>query len=152
DSYSEIDFDLLPDKFVLKTNHGASSNLIVKDKYIINHKKEKAKFDRWLSKNFAFSTGTIQLQYRDIKPRIIAEEYVVDSNGELNDYRFMCFNGKVYYCMVDVLQKNGPKQRNIYDLDWNVQPWQQGDFQHTSKPLQKPKNFDLMIKLAEQLC
>src|SRR5699024_10866712 len=124
DSYSEIDFDLLPDKFVLKTNHGASSNLIVKDKSVINHKKERAKFDKWLNKNFAFSTGTIQLQYRDIKPKIIAEKYIEDSHGELNDYKFLCFSGEVYYCWIDV-GRYSKHYRNVYDMNWNLQPWNQ---------------------------
>lgn len=151
DNYADINFDELPNKFVFKANHGASWNLIVKDKKSIEHKREKIKFDKWMSKNFAFSTGTIQLQYRDIKPRIIVEKYIEDSKGELNDYKFLCFNGKVYYCWIDVGRYSN-HYRNVYDLEWQLQPWNQHTYENTPFNVEKPENFEEMIEVAKILC
>lgn len=149
DRYEEIDFGTLPQKFVLKTNHAAGWNLIVEDKSKIDHECEKKRFDSWQKKNFAFYTD-LQLQYRDIERKIVAEEFIQDSKGLLPEYKFFCFDGEVHYCW-EIVGRGSEEYRNVYDLDWNLQPWKfQG---HDNSPYQtrKPANFDEMIKLAEIL-
>lgn len=150
DNYDEINFDLLPSEFVLKTNHSSGWNLVVKEKNKINHRKEKIKFDKWMKRNFAYA-GDLQLHYKDIEPKIIAEKYIEDKVGELTDYKFLCFGGKVYYCWIDV-GRFSRHYRNVYDLNWELQPWRLHTYDNTLKPISKPKNFDKMVEIVRVLC
>src|SRR5699024_7088976 len=116
DKFSDINFEKLPSKFVLKMNNGSATNIVVKDKEKLDYFKAKIKFMLWMNRNFAF-TGDIQPHYADIHPKIIAEKYMEDSTGGLADYKFLCFNGEVYYCWVDV-GRFDKHYRNVYDLNW----------------------------------
>ena len=149
--FDDIDFDTLPDQFVLKTNHGSGTNVIVTDKASIDRKELRKKFEFWLSEDFAFAGKAYELHYSFIKPKIIAEKYVVDSNGELNDYKFLCFNNKPKFVWVDV-GRRGDHRRNIYDLEWNLQPFRQWTYKNTDKELKKPDELDEMIDIARKLC
>lgn len=149
DNYSEIDFDNLPNQFVLKTNHSSGWNLIVKNKKIINHSRERKKFNRWIGTNFAFY-GDLQLHYKNIVPKIIAEEYIEDTNGELNDFRFICFNGKAKFCWIDIKGSNY-HYSNIYDTKWQLQPWELGGLSNTPYEVNKPNNFQEMVSIANKL-
>ena len=120
-NFDEIDFDKLPEKFVLKANHGSHWNIIVKDKSKLDKSKAKKKFDKWMARDYAFKAG-LELQYRGIKPKIIAEKFIEDTNGELNDYKIMCFNGEPKFVWVDCGRYSN-HTKNIYDLDWNLQPF-----------------------------
>ena len=82
DKFDDIDFDKLPDKFVLKCNHGCGWNLIVTDKSKIDKVEAKKKFDKWMNTNFAFCNG-LELHYKNIQPKIIAEEYLENNGGDL---------------------------------------------------------------------
>ncbi|MCY3036066.1 ATP-grasp fold amidoligase family protein [Aerococcus sp. Group 2] len=117
DSFEEINLENLPDQFVLKVNHSSGVNLIVKDKSQIDWKLQKVIFNNALQRNFGY-TESLELHYKDIQPKIIAEEYIEDSSGQLNDYKFLCFGGKVYYCWVD-FDRYDEHKRNIYNLDWS---------------------------------
>lgn len=150
DNYEDIDFDELPKQFVLKTNHSSGWNLVVKDKNLINHEKEKKKFDRWMKRNFAYYSN-LQLHYKDIEPKIIAEEYLEDSDGELKDYKFMCFNGEVHFCWLDI-GRFSTHYRNTYDLEWQLLPWNQASYPNYPEPIKKPESFEKMVELAQALC
>lgn len=150
DNFIEINFSNLPNQFVLKTNHASGTNLIVENKNDLDMEEAKVFFDEALNKKQTFSFG-FQLHYEGIEPKIIAEKLIQDSNGELNDYKFLCFDGKVYYCWVDV-DRNTDHKRNVYDLNWNLQDWNQHTYPNTNKELPKPKNFDQMIEIAKKLC
>ena len=75
DSFEEIDFDKLPNQFVIKCNHGCGYNIIVKDKSKLDLAYVKEKLDYWMKKNFAFKHG-YELHYRDIQPKIIIEKFI----------------------------------------------------------------------------
>lgn len=90
DKFEDIDFSKLPDKFVLKTNHASSTNVLVKDKAKLNLLETKLKFKRWLSTNYAFKKG-FELHYGLISPKIVCEKFM--GNGDLVDYKFFCFSG-----------------------------------------------------------
>lgn len=150
DTFNGIDFSELPSQFVLKTNNASNSNIIVKNKDDLNKFRAKLFLNMWLSVNFAYTTG-FQMQYKNIKSKIIAEKYIVDKNDQLNDYKFLCFNGEVYYCWVDV-DRYGERRRNIYDTEWNLQPWNQSHYVNSDEEIQKPKNFSKMIEIAKVLC
>lgn len=150
DEFSEINFDKLPSQFVLKTNHGSGSVVIVKDKSALDLKETQKKFDSWMKTDFAYTTG-FELHYSAIKRKIIAEKYLETELGELQDYKFLCFNGTPYYCWVDVGRFN-KHTRNVYDLEWNLQEWNQHLYGNYQGNLPKPDNFDQMIKIAKILC
>lgn len=90
EKFDEIDFSTLPNKFVLKANHAAGTNVIVPDNTKLNIKETETLFNNWLKVNYGYFS-LYQMQYENIEPKIIAEKYIQDSNGELNDYKFLCF-------------------------------------------------------------
>jgi len=149
DKFDEIDFTKLPDKFVLKTNHGVNTNIIVNDKYKFDVKSARRKFNKWIKLNFAFING-FELHYKDIKPKIFAEQYLECSNGDLRDYKFLCFNGEIHFCWVDS-GRYTDHRRNIYDLNWNLQEWQL-NYKNADYPIDKPENFEKMVELVRKLC
>ncbi len=148
DSFEEIDFSKLPDRFVLKTNHGSSTNVIVQDKHTLDLKNTKRKFKDWLDTDFGYKS--MELHYSDIAPRIIAEEYIETASGELQDYKFLCFDGEPHFCWVD-MGRYSNHTRNVYNLDWELQPWNQEAYAHYGEPIEKPKNFDRMVEIVKVL-
>lgn len=148
DNFEDIDFSELPDRFVLKTNHGSGTNLIVKDKSKLNLKRVKRMFDDWMNIDYAYNSN-FEMHYTDIKPKIIAEKYMETSTGELPDYKFLCFGGKPYYCWVDCGRFTN-HTRNVYDLDWKLQSWSQC---HPINEviIEKPAKFETMVMLAQKL-
>ena len=148
-NFDEIDFDKLPEKFVLKANHGSHWNIIVKDKSKLDKSKAKKKFDKWMARDYTFKAG-LELQYRGIKPKIIAEKFIEDTNGELNDYKIMCFNGEPKFVWVDCGRYSN-HTKNIYDLNWNLQPFKM-TYPISKTPIARPENLDKMIELAKILC
>ena len=150
EKFEDIPFEKLPNRFVLKTTNGSSTNVIVSDKTKMNLKEMKTKFHGWLSVDASYIKG-FEMHYSKIKPQIIAEKFIESSTEDLPDYKFLCFGGKVYYCWVDVGRYHNHK-RNVYDLEWKLQPWNQYYYGNTKEELPKPKNFDLMVELATKLC
>lgn len=146
DSFDDIDFNSLPDQFVLKTNHGTGTNLIVKDKEKLNIKRTKRMFDDWMKIDYAF-TNSLQLHYRKIPRKIIAEKYLETDLGELQDYKFLCFDGKPYFCWVD-LGRFSKHTRTVFNMKWELQPWTQATYGIASHEIPKPKNFDKMVEIA----
>lgn len=144
-----IDFDKLPDKFVIKTNHSSGWNIIVKDKKKINKKRIVKILNEWLKLDYAFKAG-LELHYSLIKPCIIIEKYIENVNDDLTDYKFLCFDGKPYYCWIDVGRYKDHK-RNVYNMNWELQPWNQHIYGNSNELIEKPKNFDKMIELATKL-
>lgn len=147
DSFDDIDFSALPNQFVLKVNNASGTNIIVKEKEKMDVNRSRILVNWWLKRDYS-TAGGFQMQYKNIVPKIIAEKYIVDNKNQLNDYRFMCFDGKVYYCIVDV----DHRRRNIYDLDWKLQNWQIGNFVNYEREIEKPQNFKKMIEIVEILC
>ncbi|WP_195986697.1 ATP-grasp fold amidoligase family protein [Clostridium sp. D53t1_180928_C8] len=144
--FNEINFAQLPNKFVLKTNHGSGTILIVKDKNKLDKKKARVMFSDWLATDYGYNTG-FELHYSKIAPKIIAEEYIETELGDLQDYKFLCFDGKPYFCWVD-MGRYSKHTRNVYNMEWELQPWNQATYGVYEKPIPKPKNLDKMIELA----
>ena len=149
DSFDKINFDLLPKKFVLKANHGCHYNIIVENKNLFNIKKAKIKFKRWMKTNFAFEYG-FQFHYINIKPKIIAEEYLeMNDKGGIYDYRVYCFNGKAKYIGF-FSNSRGNWKIAFYDLEWNKLNFYY-NYILDNKNISKPKNLKLMIELSEKI-
>ena len=151
DNAYDIDFSCLPNSFVLKTNCGSGDIIIVKDKTKLKSKDIKticAKLDYYA--NYDFGCAQCELHYSKIPPKIIAEELILYPGDDLPDYKFLCFDGEVKYCWVDVGRYHNHK-RNVYDLNWNLQDWNQKDYGNYEKPINKPINFDKMVEIASLL-
>lgn len=151
DKFDDIDFNTLPNQFVIKCNHGCGYNIIVKNKNDINLSEIKNKINKWMKTNFAFSCG-FEMHYRDIKPKIIIEKYIENknSNGDLYDYKFWCFNGKVKYIQFLSERYIDGLKMAFYDKDWNKQNFVY-NYPLDIKNIEKPSNLEKMIELAEIL-
>lgn len=151
DNAKDIDFDMLPNRCVLKTNCSSGDVIIIKDKERLSKQDirgYKEKLNYYLKMSFGYNT--CELHYNKIKPQIIAEQYIESCNDDLQDYKFLCFDGKPYFCWVDVDRYHNHK-RNIYDLNWKLQNWHQYNYGVADKPINKPENFEQMVELAKVL-
>jgi len=149
DKVDEIDIKSLPEKFVLKANHGSGWNIICADKSKINWKKTKNLLQRWMHANYYYET--CEWVYKDIKPKIICEKFLEDDSiGGLKDYKIFCFDGEPKLIQVD-LDRNTIHKRNIYDLTWNYIPV---SIKYPTAPeikVPKPANLDEMLLCAKVL-
>lgn len=148
DSFDEIDFDALPQSFVLKANHGCGWNLIVKDKSQLDLTDAREKFNTWMGLNYAFCNG-LELHYMNIRPRIIAEEYLENDHNDLNDYKVFCFDGKARHVMYLTDRKVGMKM-SFYDLDWNKEPFAY-NFPVNQDHIPRPQRLEELIEISEKL-
>ena len=148
DSFDEIDFDALPEQFVIKCNHDSGSYTLVKDKSKINRKLLKRKYEVFMRQNFAWMGW--EMHYREIPPKIMIEQYMGD---EICDYKFMCFGGKVYYCQVafNLATSPGAYTRNFYDVNWNVLQCYCIPTPMDNKEHECPEEWHTMLQLAEKL-
>lgn len=148
-SFDEIDFDKLPDKFVLKCTHDSEGVYIVKDKNKLNVKEARQKINEAMKYNFYYIGR--EWPYKNIKPRIIAEKYMEDHvDGELRDYKFFCFDGKAKLMFIATDRNIGETKFDYYDLDFNHLDIVQ-HYPNSDKEIRKPKNFDKMIQLSEKI-
>jgi hypothetical protein len=149
DKTDEIDYDQLPDSFVLKGTHGSGFNIICKHKKDLNWSKSLKQMGHWLKRNYYWSNR--EWVYKDIKPRIVCEKYLEEMDvGELRDYKIFCFNGEPKLIEVD-FDRFVNHKRNIYDLDWNLL---EGEIKYPSDPnyiIQKPEKLSEMLALSRAL-
>lgn len=148
DAPEKIDFEKLPNQFVLKCTHDSASIVLCKDKRSFDFNSAKKKLSQKLSKNYYYAAR--EWPYKNVKPRIIAEKYIEDENNELKDYKFFCFNGEIKYIQVDY-DRFTEHHRNIYDINWRQQPF---SIQYPPKENHKipaPINFSRMISIAQTL-
>lgn len=147
--FDDIDFETLPNEFVLKCTHDSGSVVVVKDKKNMDKETVKEKLERALSKNWYW--GAREWPYKNVTPRIMAEKYL-KSNGydNLIVYKFMCFNGVPK--IIQVIQDDKTKEESIdyFDVKWNLLDMRQG-FPNSKKHLSKPHSLSQMIKLAADL-
>lgn len=150
-SSKDIKFENLPNKFVLKTSNGSHTNILCEDKSKIDISNVREVLDEWLNKR-PVKAGR-EWAYYNIKPRIICEKYLEkDENNDLIDYKFYCFNGKVY-CLEVIAERyfeDGMKI-GIYDLEFNRLPYKDSDGGELRYDIEKPNNFEKMIEIAEKL-
>lgn len=151
DSAEEIDFNVLPEQFVIKCNHDSGTGLyICKDKSKLNEQKVREGLNKGLKYDY-FMLGR-EWPYKGIPRKVFAEKFMVDESGtELKDYKFFCFNGEVKFFKVD-FDRFIDHHANYYDLDWNMLDF--GEELVPPKPdhvIEKPLNFDKMVEAAKVL-
>ncbi|OBR89889.1 hypothetical protein CLRAG_38660 [Clostridium ragsdalei P11] len=150
DKFDNIDFNSLPNQFILKCTHDSGGLVICKDKRKLDLKATKKKINRCLKKNFYY-VGR-EWAYKDVKPRIIAEKYMEQSsNNELNDFKLMCFHGKVKCSFVCTNRHSGEGLNvTFYDTDWRVMPFER-HYPRSKVALDKPASYKDMVAFAEKL-
>lgn len=149
DKFEDIDFDKLPSQFVLKCTHDSGGLVICPDKSKLDINKAREKINKSLKKNYFLEHR--EYPYRDVKPRIIAEKFMVDESGtELKDYKFFCFNGKCKMLFVATDRNINDVKFDFFDENFNHLPFRQGH-PWANKEIKKPTGFDKMIELSEKL-
>lgn len=148
DSFDEIDFDALPNSFVLKANHGCKWNVIVKEKALLDREAAKYDFDYWLKYNFALQS--LELHYGDIRPKIIAEQYMENAGEDLHDYKVFCFNGRAESILYMQDRKTELTQA-FFDTQWRKQSFVSHRMPMVEEEVPRPKYLERMISLAETL-
>ena len=144
DSFDEIDFDALPDQFVIKCNHDCGSVTVVKDKNSLDLSKLRKLYRFYLRRNFAWVS--YELHYKDIKPRILIERYMSYVETAGTDYKFFCFDGKPYFCRILI-----DHRMSFYDMDWKLQPFTWKAYGFYDKEVPCPDRFGEMKELAAEL-
>jgi hypothetical protein len=149
DNFDDIDFANLPNQFVLKCTHDSGGVVICKDKHNFDIEAAKIKINKSFKNNFYY-VGR-EWPYKNLKPRIIAEVYMVDESGtELKDYKIFTFKSKAKLIQVDFDRYNGHK-RNLYTTDWE---FIDAEIEYPSNKdvnIKRPKKLLEMINLSEKL-
>lgn len=149
DRYEDIDFDKLPNQFVLKTTHDSGTYIICRDKQHFDKESAKELLVKRLKRNYYKEHR--EWPYKNVKPRIIAEKYMVDESGtELKDYKFFCFDGEVKAMFIARDRAIGETKFDYYDEHFNRLPIKQ-HYPNSIKDMEKPKSFEKMKELASLL-
>ena len=150
-SFDEIDFSKLPKKFVIKCNHDSGSYIVCKDKNKLNIEETKMHINSHLNSNYFYKWR--EWPYKNVKPRIIIEEYMEDKKSKsFDDYKFMCFNGKVDSVMVCTNRNNGDPHFYFFYKEWNLKKYNPNSLKKYNERLpKKPENMDKMFSIAEKL-
>lgn len=145
----DINFENLPNQFVLKCTHDSGGIVVCKDKSTLDVEKAKRILDRGLKRKYFINTR--EWPYAAVTPRILCEEYVSDADSEeLKDYKFFCFDGEPKALFVATGRQAGDTRFNFYDMDFNLLPFRNGH-ENSDFPIEKPELFDEMVSIAAAL-
>ena len=153
DRGEDIDFEKLPNKFVIKCNHGCGFNIICEDKSTLDKEAVVKQLNKWLA--FQFGRG-IENQYSNIERKIVVEKYLEGINGQMIEYQLFCFNGQPMFFLVrnDLRKSEADKTAQTfaisYDIDWN-RVYYRKDEEQCQVVLPKPVNYAKMVEYAEVL-
>lgn len=150
DNPDEIDFDVLPNQFVLKCNHNSGLGMcICKDKSELDISKVKVELRKGLKQDY-YLTGR-EWPYKDVPRKIIAEKYMEDVSGDLKDYKFYCFNGEMKFVMINSDRNTSrPTRADYFDRDFNWLDFTWG-YSHAEVHPKKPEQFEKMVAIVEKL-
>lgn len=167
DSFDKIDFDMLPERFVLKCTHDSGGLAICSDRATFDIKAARKKIERSLRRNY-FYHGR-EWPYKDVPPRVLAEEFLDLSDGMhqsryegdalrparssgLIDYKFYCFSGEPRFLYVSQgLDNHATARISFLSLDWNIESFRRSDYAPFEVLPGKPRSFDEMIAFAKVL-
>ncbi|THB64919.1 MAG: glycosyl transferase [Spirochaetaceae bacterium] len=150
DSPDQIDFDALPDSFVIKLTHGSGMNIVCKDKSRLDVVYARRLLAVWQAMDYACLKT--ELVYRNVPRRIICEKFIDTGGEELRDYRFFCFNGEPKFIAVDLsITDKSKTRRNIYDLEWNQMPVRITYPNENEVSIPRPSKLEEMVELSRRL-
>lgn len=154
--FDEIDFDALPEQFVLKCTHDSESVIICRDKKSLDKGAARDKLERLLKKNYFW--GSREWPYKGVPPRILAERYMEDTGTagakarQMTDYKFYCFHGEPEFLYVsEGLEDHGTARISFLNMDWSFAPFGRTDYKPFENLPDKPQNFAEMVRLAKKL-
>lgn len=149
ESVDEIDFDKLPNSFVIKCTHGCGCNIICSDKSKLNKEDAVRKLDKWMKTDYSLLSA--EPHYAKIKPRIIVEKFLGEEGGlSPIDYKIHCFHGEPKLIEV-VLDRAINQTKFIFlDLNWNVLPYNRHSV-NLKTQIEKPDKLDEMLDIARKL-
>lgn len=151
DNYDDIDFDKLPNQFVLKCTHDSGGLVICRDKKDFDKYKARERIRNSLRRNFYWAGR--EWPYKNIKPRIIAEKYMEDGGRHgLRDYKFFCFSGipRILY-VSEGLENHMTARISFFDLEGNELPFHRNDYQPLGETLKLPSNFNEMLSISNTI-
>ena len=146
-NFDEINFEELPEKFVIKPNHTSGNVYICTDKNEINYKKLKKQINKWLKRKYYYLHR--EWPYKNIKPKIIIEEYLDDLSGDTKDYKFEIFNGHLAYSFV-CSDRHSNLKFTFFDKNGKFMDITQDNCPN-DKNIKKPINYKKMIELSQKL-
>lgn len=156
DDPETIPFNVLPKKYIIKTNHTSGYNMIYKDEKIhffdkveeFNERKVVKILNSWLKKNIFYENR--EWEYKKILPKVVVEELLADdvNNGVLNDYKIHCFNGQPKFIQT-IFDRNKKVKENWFDLNWNSIDLHY--FSKFKKQIEKPSNLQELLRVARIL-
>lgn len=150
DNFDEINFDELPNQFVIKCNHDSDSIVICKDKSNLDKNVARKKINKCLKTDFYRNVR--EWAYKNVDRKIIIEKYIEEKEtSELRDYKFFCFSGKVKYLYVSSGSHTINQKLAFFDKKYNYVNIKRTDYSDYEILPKKPKNFEKMIRLAEKL-
>ncbi|MBN5310980.1 glycosyl transferase [Serratia marcescens] len=153
DSVNDIPWDSLPNKFVIKGNHGAGYNLICQDKRVLDIDSATKTINEWMREDFW--KKNVELNYKNIKKKIIGEKYIDTPDGRgPDDYKVYCFHGTPHCMMLCIGRDKGVPKFVYFDRDFKVLPYSQDSLELTPDEINsfvKPEGYDEIFTYAEKL-
>lgn len=153
DRFEDIDFNSLPNEFVLKCTHDSGGVVICKDKTKLDLKKMRKKINKRLKTNYYYEYR--EWPYKNVKPRIIIEKYMTEQCGsEPNDYKVLCFNGEPKLIELHMNRFTDRQTQDFYDVEWNKTTISQTgvpEFKVNHNVFPKPANLDEMLEMSRIL-
>jgi len=151
DSFDEINFDVLPDRFVLKCNHGSVMNYFVPDKSKLNVREAREQFNAWLATDYGMTQ--FELSYSLIKSKVLAERYIDELAEDVILYRIYCFDGEPKFIRTSSDWTDGHHmfRQKFFDCQWRDLGWTFENYLNRETPLPKPERFEEMLEYARIL-
>ena len=151
ETFEEIDFNKLPNQFVIKCTHDSGGLVIVRDKKKLDLNKLRKKICKFLKRKYFYIHR--EWPYKNVKPRIIIEKYMTDNKNKcIKDYKFFCFNGKAKIMYIsEGLENHNTARMSFYDMNCNQITLKRKDYSLFEEKIVKPKNFEKMKEFAEIL-
>lgn len=149
DKVEDIDFDMLPDQFVLKCTHDSGGAVICKNKADFDKKSARKLLTHFYNRRYFWQNR--EWPYKNVKPRIIAEKYMTGGCDGLNDYKFFCFNGEPEFCQV-IANRETSMTIDFFDRNWVHQPFHEPKiYPFSRKKHKKPNRHEEMLDLSRKL-
>lgn len=151
DQFEDIDFDKLPNQFVIKCTHDSGGLVVCRDKSKLDKEAARKKIEHGMATNF-YKHGR-EWPYKNVKPRILAEEFLdAIADKGMVDYKFYCFNGEPKFLYVSQgLEDHSTARISFVSFKWEIEPFHRSDFKDFEELPPKPAGFEEMLELSKKL-
>lgn len=149
ESFDDINFNLLPKDYVLKCTHDCGGLVICRNNDI-DYDSARKKIQKSLKTNYYWLFR--EWPYKNVKPRIIAEQYMENHGEGLTDYKFYCFNGEPKFLYISKgLENHDTAKISFLNVDWSFAPYHRIDYKEFEELPHKPKEYSKMLELCRKL-